>query len=323
MNKIGLVFFLMAIWCQAFAQLKVFEDGSIQTGSLNVVGSPEFNQLQTRILGNRAVFSNEAMYTYDYPRASAPMIRGNQQLERPIEPGYTWFKDEETGMFHPERGQIGWSVNGQEKMLLLESGNLIVNSVGSGSGHALSAGGKVINSSAFGGFSYYDELHVGGYGITSYINNSTTLAFLVHNQDNRIPFAVLGDGLIITNASTMQKVEPRENGKVLFNDAISKILQLEIYSSREGEGSGGFTLDANQLKELLPDAVFEFSQEETTYVDYNAVFLLLLEAFKEQNKIIEGLQNEISDSVLGSLSNREIKGLKKLLVEELLSEKEE
>ncbi len=108
MKKIILILISFStLFSNLFGQVKVSDLGALSIGTLNnpVTGA------RLQVVGGYSLFTERAKNIF-----SAPMIRGANQFTTPYRPDFTWWKDEQTGIFHPEKNEIGFSSNGLERM---------------------------------------------------------------------------------------------------------------------------------------------------------------------------------------------------------------
>lgn len=75
-------------------------------------------------LHRNTVFNNSALGSI----VSAAYIRARYQLSTKTTPDYTWWNDDQTGIYHPVDNKIGFSVEGEQKMILTTNGLAITGS---------------------------------------------------------------------------------------------------------------------------------------------------------------------------------------------------
>jgi hypothetical protein len=75
-------------------------------------------------LHRNTVFNNSALGSIQ----SAPYIRSRFLLSTKTSPDYTWWNDDMTGIYHPIDNKIGFSIEGEQKMILTLNGLAITGS---------------------------------------------------------------------------------------------------------------------------------------------------------------------------------------------------
>jgi len=112
------------------AQLKVVTPGNVGIGT----SAP---QAKLHVVGN-AVFSvNPSLSSTD----RAPYIRGSNTYSQASTPSYTWWYNNNTGIFNPSHNIIGFTTDGVERMRINYSGNICIGSTTSQSTHILYVNG--------------------------------------------------------------------------------------------------------------------------------------------------------------------------------------
>jgi hypothetical protein len=143
-----------------------------------------------------------------------------------------------------------------------------------------------------------------GRDTTDYINVATTVvdtyldSLLVARQYNTGDLHI--DGRLIANSSTTTSDIKLKENIVPVKDAINKIKQIngvEFNWIKSGIKSAGVI--AQEVENVLPQAVSETEglngEESYKTVDYNTIHALLIEAIKDQQKIIESMQIQIDE----------------------------
>lgn len=103
------VFFLLVPFLLVQAQLKVNSNGRVGIGTTN-----PYTELHT--IGNSTFSQSTSSIT------SAAFIRGLNSYSSATTPDYTWFNNDQTGMFHPGWGNLAFTINGYERLRLNSSG---------------------------------------------------------------------------------------------------------------------------------------------------------------------------------------------------------
>lgn len=98
------IFLFSTLTLTVNAQIKVFSGGSVTIG-----GTTSLSNVNHYVIGNKSVFSASTSSI-----ASAPLIRGQNTYS--IEPAFTFYGDDLTGIAHPASGRISVSISGYERM---------------------------------------------------------------------------------------------------------------------------------------------------------------------------------------------------------------
>lgn len=75
-------------------------------------------------------------------------------------------------------------------------------------------------------------------------------------------------------------------GTDTIKDEIEKQKRLRLEKDRLG-------FIAQELEQVIPEAVYYFKDEDRYYIDYNALIPVVIEAMKEQQKTIQDLENKV------------------------------
>src|SRR6185437_182140 len=106
-NKILLVFVVASLFAKvSIAQLYMNSAGSVSIGSV----LPTYSGVSLQSFGN-TLFS-----TATGSSNSAAYILASNGFSSTTTPDYTWWDDNQTGIYHPSTSYIGFTVNGSEVM---------------------------------------------------------------------------------------------------------------------------------------------------------------------------------------------------------------
>ncbi len=243
-----------------YSQIKVFPNNKISFGT---TFSPSNFGVDKVFITTKTAFAKNATAIN-----SSALIRGNNNFSTSTSPDFTWFNDDVTGLYHPASNKIGFSVSGNERVLISYA-NIKINSV-------------------------YDWYH------TLYINATTPNTVGYHmqygGQDN---FYVHASGWIYCQGSYIHsdssfKKEIRE-----IPDALNKVKALEgvYYKLNYADSMAVFNSDENQIgliaqqvEKVVPEVV-KTMHDGTKAVAYQNLVALLIEAVKEQQIQIEELKS--------------------------------
>ena len=74
--------------------------------------------------GKFQVVGNSTFTKTDENIVSAPRIQGSNNYSTAVEPSYTWYGNDQTGIFHPDHNVMGFSTGGNERMRINADGNV-------------------------------------------------------------------------------------------------------------------------------------------------------------------------------------------------------
>ena len=266
-------FFLLIIFITTSfslnAQIKVFSGGGVSIGNTCTPTSGTKQQ----------VFGNIIFSSSQSPGISA-FIRGNYENSSATNPDYTWFNNDQVGLFHPDSNVIGFSTNGVERMRLTS--------------YALQ-----INSS-------------GDYSPSILVNATTANACAYHvTYNSSDKFYVTAGGWACAYAGfwTYSDINFKENISTIPN-ALNKVTQLRGVNfnyKQEVLNNPDDTLTvlpteppvtqigfiAQEVENIVPEVV-KTLHDGTKAVAYQNVVALLVEAIKELNLKVEELQFDLN-----------------------------
>lgn len=114
MKKLCFSFISLIIFLSGFAQIKVFPGGTTVLGDLNLTGTAS----KFTVIGNSTFLQSNTSFI------SAPHIHGNNGYSSPTTPDYTWWGNDQTGIFHPNPNIIGFTISGSERYRISSNGSL-------------------------------------------------------------------------------------------------------------------------------------------------------------------------------------------------------
>jgi hypothetical protein len=112
--KVYLLVLMVCLVMDSFAQIKVTQSGTVGIGTLTP-------QEKFHVVGNSVFTSNIQSIT------SAAYIRGNNNYSSATTPDFTWYNNDQTGIFHPAYNTIAFSTYGTEKMRIDNRGYVGIN----------------------------------------------------------------------------------------------------------------------------------------------------------------------------------------------------
>jgi len=283
------------------AQLKVASSGNVNIGGSNSA----WTKLQ--VVGNSTFTNTSGNIT------SSAYIRGLSNYSTSYTPDYTWFNNDQTGLFHPSKNNIAFSVGGTEMLrinynvgigLIDESARLSVY----GNATPIALATSVYHTS--------DNL----YATISTVNRTTSKSWAVkYNFVDR--FFVSGNGTAYAYSyQNLSDKTLKENIRTVPN-ALDKVLKLRgVFYNFKNEvlNNSKDTLTvipdikpktelgfiAQEVENVLPEVVNTLDDGRKT-VAYSNIVALLVEAIKEQENKIQQLQDEVNS--LTELNNSKTK----------------
>jgi len=261
-----IVLFLSVSWV-AFAQLKIHSGGRISLGST----STPINNFKLQVVGNSVFTSSTGTTT------SSAFIRGLNSNSSATTPDYTYWGDDQTGIFHPASEAIGFTTNGLEKMRIT-SGGIKVTSSGN-------------YAKSF--WIYAATSNVCGY----HMNYGSSDNFYVHaagwiySQGQYLGSDISFKKNIQTIAGALEKVKNLRGVTYQYNYTDS----MAVFNT--GETYMG--LIAQEVEGIVPEVIKRMENGKLS-VAYSNLVGLLIEAIKEQQVQIENLKSSMDNIRDGS-----------------------
>lgn len=212
-----------ALCVKTYAQLKVTSLNNVGIGATTTLSNVKF-----QVIGN-SIFSGSGTVT------SAAYIRGNSVSSGSTTPDYTWYGDDQTGLFHPAAWQIGFAIGGTEKMRLDYNGYLgIGTSSPSKPLDVATSGGIRISQAAFA--SSTNEIFFQDNGQIRSVDDNHRIIF--DRANNIIELREYGDLIFspgATSGTRTQKVTFKTDGKVgIGQTAPTQLLDVNGNAIIEG-----------------------------------------------------------------------------------------
>jgi len=244
------------------------------------------------------------------PISSAAYIRGSNIHSVENKPDFTWFNDDITGFFHPKDGIIGVSTYGRERMRVTDFGNLLV-------GGTFDAGGFRLAITAEKGRSAFSTVttFVGeqnGYAHVSYVDNELTKNWVVDYNGNE-NFYVYGNGaawcqyqFVYSDSVLKENIHQLQSAKTkllslrgvsynLKNNALAKASGKSSNLNEKISNVSNLTqigLIAEEVERVFPEVV-STNDKGIKGIAYQNLVAVIIEAFKEQNLVIDSLKTVI------------------------------
>lgn len=246
---LSIIFFSL----NCFSQLRIDSNNKIGMGITNP-------SEKLHVVGN-AVFTSTT-----FGPNSSPFIVGSEAFSTPTTPNYTWYLYSNTGMYHPTANSIGFSLNGNESMLL-------------------SPGSIKINAEA-------------DWVPTLYINatspNQGGFNMRLNGQDN---FWVQANGLV--NHRGLNNLSDKRLKKDIqtIKNPLNKVLQLRgvtfYWKDTENIPEKCMGFIAQEVEPIIPEVV-RTTHKGMKAVQYSSLIGLLVEAIKEQQIQINELKEKLN-----------------------------
>lgn len=308
MKKIILTIVISAITVTVFGQIKVFNGGNISLGS--TTAPPSGFKLQ--VLGNSVFSETTGSIT------SSAYIRGINAYSTDTTPDYTWWGNDQTGMFHPANNTLAFTTNGTERMRFFSDGKVTI-------GHTENWGSQLMintgNSIALA--TYVNHTSDYGYAQVSYVNREYSKALAVIYNSNQV-FNVYGNGEVWASTSFTTSDQTLKENILPVENALAKILQLNgvTYNYiRKGLQPGAIAnttisstpprrelgLIAQDVEAIVPEVV-ETNDIGVKGIAYSNLVSLLIEGMKEQNEKITQLEQDLNNCCSKKNSERGMNG---------------
>ena len=276
------------------AQLKIFSAGTISLGSAT---SP--------LSGTRVqVFGNSVYTLTSGTPTSAAYIRGLNAYSDSTNPDYTWYNNDQVGIYHPASNTIGFTTSGRTRMRINSSGNVQINT-------------KTLDNANLNIYNYRTGNQCGIYmdinqnadwvhTMTTRCNRNYSVNYDV-NLNGVDKFYVTGDGTAFAvQYGTLSDISLKDN-IVTITDALNKVIQLRGVNfnykpdNLSDLGNNGpvtpqplkMGLIAQEVEQIVPEVVIT-SKDGLKAVAYQNLVGLLIEAIKEQNTKIVQLEQDIN-----------------------------
>jgi hypothetical protein len=298
-------FFLFCLTGFVNAQIKVFDGGKVSVGSTI-----------TPAWGCRLQVSGNSVFTEDASNIEfAAYIRGLNCRSSASNPDYTWYNNDNTGIFHPATNTICFTTNGAEAMRIVSNGNILI-------GHTSDWGEKLSvnagNQRAL--LTSVNHNTDWNYSQVTYVNrqNSKALAVLYNTEEK---FKVYGNGDVwayghYTGSDKLLKenITPITDAlkKVMLINGVSYNYKPEVlkdpndtitYISTDSPKTL-IGLIAEDIEPIVPEVVKTF-EDGLKGISYGNLVALLIEAIKEQEIHINTLEQTLAAYGNGQNSNQE------------------
>ena len=274
-KKLLLVAIALIITTNINAQLKVFTAGEVSIGA-TVSPSTSYG-VDNIIVGSKLAFPSTAN-----PITSSALIRGANTYSTASTPDFSWYGDNNTGLYHPYYNSLAISTNGALRQ-------------------QFGAEGRV---------NFYNSDNDAYANIFIVNANNAYSKVYVLNYNNSHTFYVTGNGSIFSRGNYIGSDINFKEDINTINSALDKVLQLRgvtfkmkhdvlndandtltVISSEENPTQMGVI--AQEIEEIVPEVVLT-QPDGKKYVAYSNLVGLLIEAIKEQQEQITNLQEDLN-----------------------------
>jgi len=266
----------------SYSQIKIFPEGKVSIGNTS---SPSEKGLTHFITGSKIGFAGLSSTI-----TSSALIRGNNVYSSATTPDYTWYNNDQTGLFHPAAGSLGISTNGTQRMLIDANGNFAFNS-------SPVSGVKFY---AFCGLSRFAYIYPG-------YNTAVNIELYavdprIYSPSNKIVFYNTPGGNFIDisvrnvflNSDLKSKTDVTQ-----LNDCLEKVMKLNgvsyYWKTDSAKRNLNTGLIAQEVEKIIPEAVITDDSLHNKLISYNAIIPYLIESIKEQQNEIEKQKSKIRE----------------------------
>jgi hypothetical protein len=291
----GLLLALIFTSFTSFAQLKVFQNGNVSIGGTSALPWP----FELQVAGNSVFSATQSSIT------SAGMIRGLNAYSTATTPDFTWYGNDQTGLFHPTSAIIGFSINGSEGMRLTSNALLLGLTTDPGNVKldiAAPSGNQAIYSTTNFSTDYnYHQINNTNRGLTK---------ALVVQLSGTDEFIVWGNGNVWCNGSYSSSDKSLKENIDTLRGALAKIKLLQgvtynFKTSRTGMDvpKKEIGLIAQDAEKIIPEAVAT-NDKGLKGIAYGNLVALVIEAVKEQQKQLDSLKQALAACCNSRSGNR-------------------
>lgn len=269
------------------AQMKIFTGGTTVIGDLSSTGSGS----KLTVVGNSTFLDANTTIT------SAPFIRGGHAYSGATTPDYSWWGNDQTGLFHPASNVIGFTIGGSEKIRLSSYGDLLIGTTNDNA--------KIATYSSNSPAGYFKIDHSSDWNST--LTTETNRHYSVNYQLNygsTTNFYVAGDGWIYSQGNYLGSDQTIKNTIKTIDSASAKInkirgvtykLNKETQNPQDFPSAKTYMGVIAQEVELVAPEVIKTMHDGTKGVCYEMLVGLLIQASKEQNAKIAQLQSDLNN----------------------------
>jgi hypothetical protein len=272
--KINFTILLLVVFAiSTNAQLKIHAGGLVSIGTTT---SP-ISSFRLQVVGNTIFSATSNSIT------SSAFIRGRNAYSTSSLPDYTWYNDDNTGIFHPSSSIIGFSCGGAERM-------------------RINSEGLVINTS-------------GNWQRNIYVNATTSNTCGYHmTYAGQNTFFVHASGYIYSQGQYLGSDKNFKTNISTIKDPVNTISRLRgvTYHWNYPDSLSVFNTDelqmglvAQEVESVLPYLVKTLPDGKKA-VSYSSLIGLLIEGIKAQQIEIENLKEMVAAKSAIGITNENI-----------------
>ena len=242
---------------------------------------------------------------------SKAYIRANNGYSTATTPDYTWWYNDQCGIYHPAGNTIGFSASGEKVKIgtygLYSASSVYVAHGGSDYTPNISflGGSNTPGSNAYenAGIGYYDN---SGTGSMKFFGNRGTMSWFFTDSDETL-FNMASDGTFHAEADVVAYSQSTNSDRRLKEDinpiqyGLKEVLEINPVKYKWIEKRGGkkdIGVIAQDIEKIIPEIVQENkalnSDEMIKSVDYGKMVAVLIKAVQEQQEQINELKEKLN-----------------------------
>jgi hypothetical protein len=242
---------------------------------------------------------------------SSPLIRYSNSFSSSTSPDFTWWGNDQTGMYHPQGNNIAFSIGGSEAMRIQSDASISIGRNYSNKSmlyvYSNRNGDGTPSNSSSPIYSETNQTVDYGWNIVARVNRTTTKSFIV-DYNGTHNFYVYGDGYIMAR-NLLVNSDERLKKDITDIDDVSKVFLLKpkSYNFKKQSEMTGFKGDitdtitrpkqygfiAQDVQKVYPELVYS-DEKGTLSINYIALIPMIIKALKQQNQTIFNQQEQIT-----------------------------
>lgn len=242
---------------------------------------------------------------------SKAYIRANNGYSTATTPDYTWYYNDQCGIYHPAGNTIGFSASGEKVKIgtygLYSASSVYVAHGGSDYTPNISflGGSNTPGSNAYenAGIGYYDN---SGTGSMKFFGNRNVMSWFFADSDETL-FSMASDGTFHAEADVVAYSQTTNSDRRLKENinpiqyGLKEVLEINPVKYKWIEKRGGkedIGVIAQDIEKIIPEIVQENkalnSDEMIKSVDYGKMVAVLIKAVQEQQEQINELKEKLN-----------------------------